>query len=553
MGPCQVSLFGDPPQKGVCGVDGETIAARNFLRAMAAGAAAHSDHARAVVEAFIRTADGELPGFAIKDEQKLLSLALDLGVAVDGKDTAAVAKEVGAILRDQFGRQDGELCFVSKAPIKRQALWREQGIVPRGIDREIVECMHRTHIGVDQDYKNLMKQASRTALADGWGGSMIATELQDVLFGNPVPIVGSVNLGILAPDKVNIIVHGHEPLLSEMVVAASRDKELLALAKEKGAAGINIGGICCTANEILMRHGIPVAGNFLQQEVAIVSGAVDAMIVDVQCTWQSLVDVAGCYHTALITTNPKARFFGAQPPRIRREKPARGRPRDRKDRRGKLPQPEAGGRHTERQHHGHGGRVLARDDQLYARRRLPGVIPTAQRQHHQREDPRGRGGRRVQQRQGDPRPEPRGARQGAHQERRAGAPDRVLGGGLRQGGAPGARRRRGFAGPGLAEVCEAVGMPPVLHMGSCVDNSRILIAATAMVKEGGLGDDLSDLPCAGAAPEWMSEKALSIGHYFVASGIFTVFGVTWPTLGAKQPHRVPLFRYRTGARRKMGL
>ncbi len=379
MGPCQVSLFGDPPQKGVCGVDGETIAARNFLRAVAAGAAAHSDHARAVVEAFIRTADGELDGFAIKDEQKLLSLALDLGVAVDGKDTAAVAKEVGAILRDQFGRQDGELCFVSKAPVKRQALWREQGIVPRGIDREIVECMHRTHIGVDQDYKNLMKQASRTALADGWGGSMIATELQDVLFGNPVPIVGSVNLGILAPDKVNIIVHGHEPLLSEMVVAASRDKELLALAKEKGAAGINIGGICCTANEILMRHGIPVAGNFLQQEVAIVSGAVDAMIVDVQCTWQSLVDVAGCYHTALITTNPKARFFGAQAPRIRREKPARGRPRDRRDRRGKLPQPEAGGRHPERQHHGHGGRVLARDDQLYARRRLPGVIPAPQR------------------------------------------------------------------------------------------------------------------------------------------------------------------------------
>ncbi len=141
---------------------------------------------------------------------------------------------------------------------------------------------------------------------------MIATELQDVLFGSPVPILGSVNLGILEPDQVNIIVHGHEPLLSEMVVVASRDKELLALAKEKGASGINIGGICCTANEILMRHGIPVAGNFLQQEVAIVTGAVDAMVVDVQCTWQSLVEVARCYHTALLTTNPKARFFGAR-------------------------------------------------------------------------------------------------------------------------------------------------------------------------------------------------------------------------------------------------
>ncbi len=234
MGPCQINPFGDAPQKGVCGVDGETIAARNFLRAVAAGAAAHSDHARAVVEAFIRTADGQLPGFEIKDEAKLLSLALDLGVAPEGKDTTAIAKEVGRLLREQFGSQDGELAFVAKAPVKRQALWREQGIVPRGIDREIVECMHRTHIGVDQDYRNLMKQASRTALADGWGGSMIATELQDVLFGNPVPIVGSVNLGILEADQVNIIVHGHEPLLSEMVVAASRDKDLVALAKAEG-------------------------------------------------------------------------------------------------------------------------------------------------------------------------------------------------------------------------------------------------------------------------------------------------------------------------------
>jgi anaerobic carbon-monoxide dehydrogenase catalytic subunit len=93
---------------------------------------------------------------------------------------------------------------------------------------------------------------------------------------------------------------------------------------------------------------------------------------------------------------------------------------------------------------------------------------------------------------------------------------------------------RQFAGEGLASVCEAVGMPPVLHMGSCVDNSRILVAATAMVKDGGLGDDVSDLPVAGAAPEWFSEKALTIGQYFVASGVFTVFGATWPTTGSPE-------------------
>ncbi len=91
-----------------------------------------------------------------------------------------------------------------------------------------------------------------------------------------------------------------------------------------------------------------------------------------------------------------------------------------------------------------------------------------------------------------------------------------------------------YAGEGLASVCEAVGIPPVLHMGACVDNTRILMAATAMVMEGGLGDDISDLPVAGAAPEWMSEKALAIGQYFVSSGVYTVFGVNWPTMGNKE-------------------
>jgi carbon-monoxide dehydrogenase catalytic subunit len=89
-----------------------------------------------------------------------------------------------------------------------------------------------------------------------------------------------------------------------------------------------------------------------------------------------------------------------------------------------------------------------------------------------------------------------------------------------------------YAGPGLSEVCETVGMPPVLHSGSCVDNSRILIALAEMVKTGGLGNDISDLPVAGAAPEWMSEKAISIGHYFVASGVYTVFGVGLPIFGS---------------------
>ena len=319
MGPCRVPLpkgKEETPEerqkrKGLCGATAETIAARNFIRMVAGGAAAHSDHGRGVAELFLAVAKGEAPGYEIKDEQKLLQLALDLGVTIGERSNNEIATDIGEILLREFGKQEGELLFLRRAPLKRQEIWRREGVAPRGIDREIVEIMHRTHIGVDQDYRSLLRQGVRAAIADGWGGSMIATELQDILFGTPAPVLGQVNLGVLKEDEVNLIIHGHEPLLSEMIVAVAREPEVIDYAKSKGAKGINIAGICCTANEILMRHGVPLAGNFLQQELAIVTGVVDAMVVDVQCIMQSLPDVAQCYHSKIITTSPKAKIPGA--------------------------------------------------------------------------------------------------------------------------------------------------------------------------------------------------------------------------------------------------
>jgi len=311
MGPCRVVTFEGQQVKGICGATAETIAARNFIRMVAGGAAAHSDHGRGVAELFLAIAKGEAPGYEIKDEQKLLQLALDWGVEIGDRSNQEIAIEIGEKALNEFGRQEGEILFLRKAPLKRQELWRQQGVAPRGIDREIVEIMHRTHMGVDQDYQNLLRQGVRTALADGWGGSMIATELQDILFGTPAPVFGQINLGVFKEDEVNLIIHGHEPLLSEMIVVAAQEPQMIELAKSKGASGINIAGICCTANEILMRHGIPIAGNFLQQELALVTGAVEAMVVDIQCIMQSLPDIAQCYHTKIITTSPKAKIPGA--------------------------------------------------------------------------------------------------------------------------------------------------------------------------------------------------------------------------------------------------
>jgi carbon-monoxide dehydrogenase catalytic subunit len=160
------------------------------------------------------------------------------------------------------------------------------------VDREVVDLLHRTHAGNDQDAEHLLDQAMRCALADGWGGSMLATDITDILFGTPAPVRSEANLGVLREDMVNVIIHGHEPILSEIIVAAAQDPEIIAYAQSKGAKGVNLAGICCTANEILMREGIPLAGNFLQQELAILTGAVDAMVVDVQCIMEGLVPLA---------------------------------------------------------------------------------------------------------------------------------------------------------------------------------------------------------------------------------------------------------------------
>jgi len=244
MGPCRIIVGKEGKDRGVCGATADTISARNFIRMIAGGASAHSDHGRNVAETLLKVATSDKSDYAIKDEQKAIKVAMDLGIEVGDRDIKEICKEIAEVSLGQFGQQHGELKYIAKAPLKRQEIWRNLGVVPRGIDRETVEIMHRTHMGVDHDPEHLLLQGARCALADGWGGSMIGTELQDILFGTPEPLTSQVNLGIMKEDTVNISVHGHEPLLSEMLVAASLDPEVLAYVKSKGATGVQLGGIC---------------------------------------------------------------------------------------------------------------------------------------------------------------------------------------------------------------------------------------------------------------------------------------------------------------------
>ena len=293
MGPCRVSLKENGKmQRGVCGADGDVIVARNFGRFVAGGSAGHSDHGRDLIEALEAIVEGEAPDYPITDNGKLYRVAAELGIAVEGREAMDVARELVDACFADFGSRRKELGFVRRVPEVRRKIWRQHKVMPRGVDREIAEMMHRTHMGCDNDAVSTMLHSARTALADGWGGSMIGTELSDIIFGIPTPGPSQVNLGVIKADHVNILVHGHNPVVSEMVLAASRDPEMLAQAKAAGAAGINIGGLCCTGNELLSRKGIPMAGNHLATELAIVTGAVEAVVVDYQCIMPGMVQAA---------------------------------------------------------------------------------------------------------------------------------------------------------------------------------------------------------------------------------------------------------------------
>ena len=521
MGPCRLTA---KAPRGVCGADAHTVAARNFLREVAGGAAAHSDHGRHLALLLKKVGEGRGGDYRIADPGALYAAARDWGLDAAGKDAEAVALDLANLFLAEFSAQEEPLATLGLAPEARRAVWKRAGTAPSGVDRMIVESMHRSTMGVDHDPESLVDHAFRTALADGWGGSMIATACSDILFGTPRPVRGQANLGVLRADTVNVVVHGHEPALSEMLAVAARDPEVLERARAAGAAGLTLAGICCTANEVLMRHGIPVAGSLLQQELAIVTGAVELMVTDVQCVMPSLPEVAAAYHTKVVATSDIARTVGAahapfDPARalacakdllfsavdnFSRRDPARVAIPGEKN-------PLVAGFSVEAIKYMLGGSFRGsfrplNDAIMQGRiRGVAGIVGCNN---------------------------PRGCMDEYTMTltRELLAHDVLV---LKTGCAAVASAKEGLllpeaalaaAGPGLREVCEAVGMPPVLHLGSCVDNSRILRAAAEMVAEGGLGDDFSRLPAVGCAPEWMSEKAVTIGCYFVASGVDVVLG-----------------------------
>jgi len=518
MGPCRIEPFGSKPDRGVCGANADLIVARNMLDDLSTGAAAHSDHGREVLEVLLETAEGKSQGYQILGEEKLATLAGEYSIETEGREKEAIAEELARAMLEEFGTLKNSIQLAERAPEKTRGLWKAAGIYPRSVDREIVESMHRIHMGVGADYTNILLHGMRTSLSDGWGGSMMATDASDILFGTPTPVTSWANLGVLSKDQVNVVMHGHNPVLSEMIVKAVEDPELKKYAEEQGAKGINLVGMCCTGNELLMRHGIPIAGNMLDQELAIATGAVEVMVIDYQCIFPSITHTAACYHTKVIATSEKSKVQGA----------------------------------IYKEFHPETGLDTAKEIVRLAIDNFPNRNPDRVKIP----------AKPIKMMAGFSEEAIKGALGGSYKP----LIDAIVAGSIKgvvgivgcnnpkikhdyghvtlakelikrnilvveTGCAAIASGKAGLllpeaadmAGDGLKSVCNALGIPPVLHMGSCVDCSRILVLAAHIADELGVG--IEDLPLGGAAPEWYSQKAVSIGTYFVSSGVYTVLGI----------------------------
>ena len=532
MGPCRIT---PKAPRGICGCDVHGIVGRNYLRFTAGGSATHSDHGREIMHTLYQTREGG--NYQVKDPEKLKRIAKEWGVETEGKDIYDLAHEIAEIGLLEYGKPFGTQRFLKRAPEHTQKLWNEAGIEPRAIDREVSQSLHMTHMGCSSKPEALIRQSLRAGLSDGWGGSMMGTELSDVLFGTPKPIDTEANIGVMEKDNVNIIVHGHDPSLSEMIVFYANDPEMIAYAKENGAKGITVAGVCCTSNEVTMRHGIPMAGNFLSQENVVLTGACEAIVVDVQCIFPALGPLSKCFHTKFITTSPIAQIpdsdfieFHAESAGENAKAIVKTAIENFKNRRPELVNiPDL----KTKARVGYSVEAIKKEldgvcnshvDTYGTTKPLIDCVKAGVLR-----------GAVAMVGCNNPKVRPDTAHIELMKKLLKNDIIVILSGCSAQAAAkaglmdPDAKE---YCGEGLKRVCELVGIPPVLHMGSCVDISRMMILASDIAKDWGI--NISQIPLCGCAPEWMSEKAVSIGNYVVATGIDTYLGVDPYTKGSSE-------------------
>lgn len=528
MGPCKVTK---KSPRGVCGADADLIVARNLLRWAAAGVAAHGARGREVMLALKASSEGLL-NIPITGPEKIKKTATQLGIKTEGKSIEEVASELADILLEDLsrtvpGKHKTLHAFATK---ERIDVWKDLDILPVGAYHEVFESLHRTSTGTDGDWQNVMKQLLRCGLAFAWTSVLGSSIAMDSLFGIPERSTVKANLGALKEGFVNIAVHGHSPLLVSEIVKQGRSEEFINLAKEKGALGIQFYGICCSGLSAMYRYGgvIPLS-NAIGAELVLGTGALDLWVADVQDVFPSIMEVAKCFKTVVVTTSDSARLPGAE---------------------------HYGYDH----HHSNLGdtETLARTiikraiDSFESRRDVPVFIP-----QYEAIAEIGFSLEYAASRFGSIETIAKALKEGKiagvvnlvgcnnprvlYEKAVLDIAEKLIENNilvLTNGCASFPLLKLGFcnasalkkAGKEMREFLEP-DLPPVWHMGECLDNARASALFRALADA--LGKDIKDLPFAFASPEWSNEKGLGAALGFRLLGINSYHSVYPPVQGSQ--------------------
>lgn len=311
MGPCKIT---PKSPKGVCGADADLIVARNLLRSAAAGASQHGMHAREVILSLKWAAEGRL-NIPIMGQQKIRDTAKSFGIKTEHRQIKHIASDLAdALLEDMSRTVPAEHRTIKAcAPAERQEVWKDLDIIPISAYHEVFEAFHKSGCGTDGDWKSIMQQFLRCGLSFTFSGVVGASIATDSLFGVGDRVTSKVNIGALKKGYVNIAVHGHLPTLVSQIVAVGQEEKFVELAKSKGAKGIQFYGICCSGLAAMYRYGgvIPLS-NAVSAELVLGTGALDLWVADVQDVFPSIMEVAKCFKTTVITTSESARLPGAE-------------------------------------------------------------------------------------------------------------------------------------------------------------------------------------------------------------------------------------------------
>lgn len=311
MGPCRITL---KSPKGVCGADADLIAARNLLRGAAAGAAQHGMHAREVILMLKWAADGKLD-LPIIGEYKVRQMAETYGIPTKRRQLKNIAKDLCDVLLEDLSRTEPDpyRTIQACAPKERQETWEKMDILPISAYHEVFEAYHKSGCATDGDFDSIMKQFLRCGLAFTFSGVVSTSIATDALLGVGDRVTSKVNIGALKKGYVNIAVHGHLPVLVKEIVKAGQSEKFIQMAKAKGAKGIQFYGICCSGLSAMYRYdGVIPLSNAVTAELVLGTGALDLWVADVQEVYPSIMDVARCFKTTVVTTSDSARLPGAE-------------------------------------------------------------------------------------------------------------------------------------------------------------------------------------------------------------------------------------------------